>query len=418
MQKFPKSFWYFAGSQLITNLSDGITTITLTLLTLSVSVSSSHLGYVMAALSAPWFLLSIAAGIVIDRQGAYQTAKRANGLRALAFFLFAAFSVFGKLSIPLLAVFAFLMGTLEVLCDNSHSIFLPRILEKDQLEKANSIVSTAELASNKFIGVNLGSLFSMLSGTLSLCATGICYVMSCLFLSLSKRAGRGTPREAAYRPAPSPSRLTGKSFLSDVSFGLLYLFRKKDIGFFVLIGFILNLTAGMQLAFYILYITETLHYSQQVYSLLISFAGIGSLLGGVAVYFVIDRFGRYHVLVFCCAAVFFQFLFRYGTASLLPLFAASLLEGLSITAVNTISMSHRQREIEQECMGKVMATTRFLIVGATSLGSLAGGWAAESISYPVLGLAMGAASFLTVAFCTVKLKPYLKTGSKRKGETA
>ena len=42
-------------------------------------------------------------------------------------------------------------------------------------------------------------------------------------------------------------------------------------------------------------------------------------------------------------------------------------------------------------MGKVMATTRFLIVGATSLGSLAGGWAAESISYPVLGLAMGAA---------------------------
>lgn len=114
----------------------------------------------------------------------------------------------------------------------------------------------------------------------------------------------------------------------------------------------------------------------------------------------------------------FQFLFRYGTASLLPLFAASLLEGLSVTAVNTISMSHRQREIEPECMGKVMATTRFLIVGATSLGSLAGGWAAESISYPVLGLAMGAASFLTVAFCTVKLKPYLKTGSKRKGETA
>lgn len=407
MSQFEKRFWYFAGSQFITNLSDGITIITLTLLTLSISDAPLHLGFVMSALSAPWFILSVFSGIVIDRHGAYIIAKKANCIRSVLFFVFSIVILFNKANIPLLVIFSFMVGTLEVLCDNSHSIFLPRIVKKEDIEKANSIVSTAELASNKFIGVNIGSIISKMSGALSLIITSALYLCSFICLNFSEKVSKDSRYADAYTYSPVDSKMTFKSFKENISFGIKYILTHNGIGLFVLIGIVFNFTMGMQLSFYILYIVNTLGFSQQTYSFLISFSGIGALLGGALIYLFLNKYGRFKVLVASSLLVLLQFVLKYAAVSLLSLIVASVLEGFTIIVINTISMSYRQRMIEQKCIGKVMSSTRFLIVGATSLGSFVGGYVAEVVSYNELGMLIGIFTFIVALICSLRLKSYV-----------
>ena len=53
---------------------------------------------------------------------------------------------------------AFLLGLAEVLRDNTAQTLMPSIVDKENLEKANSRMWSAESLTNSFIGPPLGSL--------------------------------------------------------------------------------------------------------------------------------------------------------------------------------------------------------------------------------------------------------------------
>jgi len=398
LKKLPLKFWFFATSQLISNLADGMVIIIITLLTSRITNSPSIMGIVIAALGLPWFLFSLFAGPIIDQKGAYHVIKHANLARGMIFGIFIVLVVLNLFNIYVLVLFAFLLGVFEMLSDNSYSVMLPEIINSEFLEQANSVTSTAEIVTNKFFGINLGAFLLGISTIIALTINSVLFLLSVLFLVLTFRWNAKKKSflqkvdeeqvkiiERKFNPNKGL-----KQYINDILFGLSYIMKQKKLILLVLMGFAWNYSLGVQRSFMVLYLKNQLNFTEQFFSLTLSIAGLGGIIGGLTVGFLIMKAGRFKVLALGLILCVSQYFLRYTMVSGVTIIVAALFEGCADIYYNTIAVSYRQRVIPKEYLGRITTTLRFILIGSISLGSITGGFVAEVVNYQILGTILGA----------------------------
>lgn len=389
-RKLPLHFWPFAISQLISNLADGMTLLVITLLTSRLTNLSSTLGIVISALGIPWFLFSIFAIPIIDNIGAYYVIRYANFSRAFILIFLAILSYFNLLTIPILAIAAFLIGSFEVLCDNSHSVILPEIIDIKLLEKANSITTTAEVVSNKFIGVNLGSILISISIVIGLGVNSVLYLITPFLLIISKYLSKRVVFVTGFnKPEVEIKNFSIRRFFIEISYGISYIFNYKNLFLIMLIRTIWNFVFGIQQSFFVIYIKDILNFSEQFYGILISVAGLGGLVGGLVFNFIFDKFGRYNIILISIILYAGEYIIKYSFKNVYIIVIAVFLEGFADLLCSTIAVSYRQKFVPKEYQVRVATTLRLVVMGAISIGTLSGGFLAEFISYNKLGKILG-----------------------------
>lgn len=377
----------------ISNVGDGIDATALPLLAASLTEDPLLFAGVATASRLPWLLFALQAGALADRLDRRRLMMAVNVVRTVLLGILGTAVLLGTANVWLLYVVAFGLGSAEVLFDTSAQAFLPRIVERDQLERANGLQMGLETVANQFVGPPLGGLLFATAAALPiLLDAGTFLVAAGLLALVSARAGAAAvrPGEAgALDPAPGadPAAATAgrrtdtappRTVREDIKEGLAWLrghvlLRSLAVllglmnGSFMLFGSILALFA-----------LQVLDLDEVQFGLLLTAMAVGSVAASVVAARVVERLGRGPTLWTTLLASVLLPVVQGLTSNVWVFAAASVVFGASAVLWNVITVSLRQSIIPDHLLGRVNAVYRFLGWGAMPVGAFLGGVLADA----------------------------------------
>ena len=373
------AFWRLYAGSAVANLADGVNRVALPLLATTLTRDPVPVAGLTSLAFLPWLLFALPAGAVVDRVDRKRAMAVANAVRALALGGLAATVLTGTASLVVLYVVAFSVGVAETVYDSAARAMLPQVVRRDQLDRGNGLLTTAEEASQGFLGAPLGSLLFALAVAAPLFTTAGGFLLAgLLVLTIA-----GT-----HRPARAPGPRT--SIRRDVAEGVGWLWRHRFLRGLTLVSAGTSLVQSMTTGVLVLFALDHLDVDEAGYGLLLTAAGIGAVVGGLVAAPLARRIGRTATLVVgaVLSAVALGAVAFTGNAVV-----AGVLFGVETAGVlfwNVLTMSLRQALIPEELFGRVQGGYRTLVWGGIPLGALLGGVLAGATTVPTVFVVAGA----------------------------
>jgi MFS family permease len=320
--RLPRAFHYLWSASLIATLGDGALLAAIPLLAKSLTTDPQLVAGAATAATAPWLLLSLVGGAVVDRYDRRRLMTLAQVCQVLLVGAVATVAAFGLTRLWMLYVLAFGLGAADVLFTSASQAFVPSLVGRDRLEKANGRIITAQQVSQQFAGPPLGAALFAFAVPLPFWLNTVTFTVSVLLIMRIRPVGR-PPRTGAPR-----------SIGSEIGEGLRWLARNR-------LPRVLTLGAGAA-NFRVIALLG----ARQV--------AIGAQVICPLTWIAIGTIGRDPVTVVALFAVF----------------------SICISLWSVVALSARQRLIPDELLGRVTSASRMLSYGAIPLGSLAGGYIA------------------------------------------
>jgi MFS family permease len=404
---YHKLFW----ASVVSNLGDGMATIAYPWLASAVTRDPLLVALVLVAQRLPWLIFTLPAGVITDRVDRRKVMVLMDSLRAVLT-LVVAFAVLGNQgSLPgpkeldtvvgtrtglylLVLIATLLLGSAEVLRDNSAQTLMPNLVHPTQLEKANGRLWSIEAITNTFVGPPLGSILLLGAFSLPFFVDAGTFFVSAALLALIPGVFR------AERAPDADVRST--SFRSELAEGVRWLMGHSLLRPMAIILGLMNAATAASGATFVLYSQEVLGIGPFLFSILTLGGAVGGLVGGNVASFVSRRFGSGT----CLAAVL---LISTLTAVVTALVASWPVVMLMFTVTslvgilwNVITVSLRQTIIPPHLLGRVNSVYRFFAWGMMPIGAAVGGATVAVVStFASRGTALRATWMLDAAIHAV-----------------
>ena len=390
-------YWKLWVASVVSNLGDGVSTIAYPWLASALTRNPIHIAAVTVVTRLPWLLFSLPAGVVTDRVDRRKLAAWMDVFR-FVFSVGIALAVFlteGQLSTPddiasgaasppdvagilliLVYLAALLLGTAEVFRDNSAQTLLPSIVHKDQLEVANGRMWGAEMVMNSFVGPPLAGVLLAISFSLPFFLDAGTFAVAAALVFLI--AGEFRAKQDSDEP------VLPATFWTDMKEGLRWLWGHPLFRPMALALGILNGTAMMALATFVLFAQEVLELDATRFGLLTTGVALGGVIGALTGHRVSRVLGQGGSLFTTILAGAVSLLISGLTSSFWVFWAMGLVSALTGTLWNVITVSLRQSLIPDRILGRVNSVYRFVGWGMMPIGSLLGG-IVVAVTEPLLG---------------------------------
>ncbi|MFW6720542.1 MFS transporter [Streptomyces sp. MAR4 CNY-716] len=397
----------------VTNLADGVVKMALPLLAVRAGGSPAQVTGVALAISLPWLLVALHAGVLVDRVDRRRLLWITNVLRLLAMVPLLAAAASGDLSIALLAAAGAAVGIADVVASTAATALVPAAVPPAGRDKANAWMAGAETVFSEFAGPFVGGLLIALGAGYALGATWVAYAAAALVLLLLVgrfRAGAarasgaggadgadGAGGAAAYEgdgPAAAPATTVN----GQIAEGLRYLWQHRLLRSLSLILTVLSGTWGAWLALIPLYATRDMGLTPGEYGVLLSALGIGGLLGAVTVTRLNRLLGRRRVMLADLFGTAAMAAVPALTADARAVAVAAFLGGLGGTLWTVNSRTVIQRAVPDAMLGRFSSANRMFAWGAMPLGAGLVGLLAELAGPRAAFGFFAVASALTVPF--------------------
>lgn len=359
------------------------------LLTLSLTKDERLIAGVSFCSMIPWLVLSLPAGVYIDRFDRRKMMVIANFIRAALFGLIAFSAATGSLSIWIFMAILIGVGCCEVIFDMSAQAFLPQIVPDHLLEKANGRLSSLELITNTFIGLPLGAWAFVFAVGVPFGVDAASFALAAAFVA--------TIRIPSSEVAVNNSREVRNSFKADLIEGLRWLWSNKLIRTLAIMLGITNMTTMFGDAIFVKYAAEELGVTGRAYGFLLALTAIGSILGGLLGDKIAKRLGIAQSIVYSYFVFGFVGIIYFFMPYVWAVAIAATLMGLAGTTWNVVTVSLRQRVIPTELFGRVNSVYRFIGTGSIGIGALIGGQIAYSTNLRMPFLAAAVLGLLALA---------------------
>jgi MFS family permease len=361
-------FWRLWAASTISNLGGGMSGAAFALLAAGLTRNPSLVAALTFAFTAPWLLFGLHGGALVDRLDRRRVMVSVNVARAVVVGMLALAVATEDVSLPLLYAVAFLLGASETLYDNAAQSLVPALVPRERLDAANGWLLTAERLTNEFIGPPIGGLLFAVAAWAAIASDAVGWALAAALLFGVR--GRFRPSQAE---APPRASLT-----ADVREGLVWLWHNPPLRALAATVALLGLVDTAWFAILVLFSIELLDVGPAGYGLLVAAGGLGAIMGSLLAAPLSRAYGRGGALV----------------VSLVVAAAAQTGVGLSSTAViagvllgvsgfafgvwNVAAVSLRQALAPNWLLGRVHSAYRFLGVGASAVGALAGGVVADA----------------------------------------
>ena len=380
--KLGSKYWRLWSASAISNLGDGITSVAYPWLASAVTRSPLLIAIVGFASRLPWLVFTLFAGVISDRFDRRKIILRMDLVRGFLTVIVALVVMWKQSELPklndlaggltvdtnyfiysVLVITALLFGLAEVLRDNTAQTILPSIVEKENLEKANSRLWTAESLTNTFIGPPLGSLIIGIAIFLP-----FWFDAASFFIAVALIASiAGSFKAVSDAPA------TKVNFRADIKEGFSWLWNHKFFRNLAIILGLLNFTGTLVGATYILFAQEVLKVDVKIFAILGIAGAIGGLIGSSFGDKISKKLGGGPTLKFALITGPVGAIIIGLTNSWIVVFIVTAIESLSAVLWNLITVSLRQSVIPSHLIGRVNSVYRFFGWGTIPLGMIFGG---------------------------------------------
>jgi MFS family permease len=325
----------------------------------------------------PWLLFAIPAGTLVDRVNRRTAMAAANVFRALMVATLGLSVVTDQASLPLLYVVAFLLGCAETVYDSAARAVLPGVVSRAQLERGNSLLTSAESVGNIFLGAPVGAWLFAVAIAMPFWANAIAYLAAALLVL--GVVGRFKPvREA------------GSTMRQDTVEGLRWLAQHRFLRRLMVITGISAFAHTLPQGILVLYALQDLGLDERGFGFALAGAGVGAILGSLVSPTVTRLLGRTNAMgvaqSLSALAILLMAFWQHPVGGP-ALYAASA--GM-ISMFNVQIMSVRQALIPEHLFGRVQGAYRTAIWGGIPLGMLGGGllggWLGLPAVFAVSGL--------------------------------
>ncbi|MBO0916230.1 MFS transporter [Streptomyces laculatispora] len=338
----------------------------------------------------PWLLIGLPAGAWVDRMRRRPIMQICN---LVPLVLLASVPVAGWLGIltmtQLLAV-ALVNGFAAVFFGISYKVYVPSIVEPEDLQEANAKLQGSESVA-QVAGLGGGGLLAQAFGATSgLLANSATFLVSALCLS-GIRSKEPVPEKPAERPA----------LVQDIKEGLRFAFKDPYLRVLTLYGTATNLVLTAEAAVLPYFILRGLGIPEGATGWLLASSSIGGILGATTAKRVIARFGSARgLLVATVLSAPFALLIPLTNKDwrLSALVVGSAVLSLGVVLANVIQGAFRQRYCPPQLLGRVSASISVANFGVIPIGSVLGGG---------LGTVLGLRPALWVLTAGLALTPLL-----------
>lgn len=380
--KLGNSFWRLWSASAISNLGDGIAAVAYPWLASSVTRSPLLIALIGFASRAPWLIFTLFAGVLSDRFNRKKILIAMDLFRgaltvgvAIAVTLSASrlpdLSALNEISslntdwllYSILLIASIFFGMAEVLRDNTAQTFMPLVVEKEKLEKANGRLWSAESLTNTFIGPPIGSFLVAIAIFLPFWIDAASFfIAAAVIASIS----------GSFAPA-NEGKSEKINFKAEIKVGFAWLWNHQLFRTLAIVLGCMNFTGALIGATFILFAQEVLHTSVQVFAILGTAGAIGGLLGSTFGPRLSEKLGSGPALrLALISAPLFNLAIAF-TSSWQLLWVLTVFEMFIAVLWNLITVSLRQSTIPTELFGRVNSVYRFFAWGSIPLGVLAGG---------------------------------------------
>jgi len=363
-QPWPRSFVALWAATAATNLTDGVVKIGLPLVAVSLTDSLGAVAAVTALMTLPWLLFSLPAGVVADRVDRRRLMVVLNIVRVLVSIVMVLLITTDALTLPLLYVSVFALGTCEAFIDTTRMSVVQMVVPRTQLERGYGRLTATETVTNEFAGPPLGGALAGLSLALVMGWGSIGYLLAAVALMLMVGTYRPTARE-------DPAHGLGRpSVAHEIGQGLRYVWEQRTLAVLLAAAGISSACWAGWLAIMPAYaLRGPLQLTTTGYGLLVGALGVGGLIGALSTDRLRRLLGRRNLLIASLVAATAMML-APAAIELTPLVVAgAVLGGIGAGAWNVGYSTMRALVVPDEMMGRYSGVSRLVSFGAMPLGA-------------------------------------------------
>src|SRR6185437_3598834 len=307
-------------SEFMSSFGNGVRLAAFPLLAATLSRSPGAVAAVTAVQGLPWLLLGAGAGVIVDRVDRRRLMVIADIARAALIAALAVAVLADAAGLALIYLTAFGTGVGSALRSTAAVTCVPRMVEPDDLDKANARLAAGQILAFELAGPAAGGWlfgvaavlpFTVNAGTLGIAVLLLLTLPAVFAAPPRPEPGAARPRLAAARP--------------DLAEGLRWVWRHPDIKDVTIMAGVVSAMDAAWFAVFVLYVAKVLHQPPGAYGMLI-------------------------------AAAVFQ-VFRIW----------------ALTQFNVTAVTMRQRQVPDALLGRVTSVYGTVTQGAEALGALAGG---------------------------------------------
>ena len=382
-KKLGSSYWKLWTATAISNLGDGVSMVAYPWLASAVTRSPILIAAAGFASRLPWLIFTLHAGVLTDRFDRRKLIVAMDFMRGLLTVFVGLVVFFNKDSFPALdelttitnletnwpiyftlLVTAFLFGLAEVLRDNSAQTLMPSVVDKENLEKANGRMWSAESLTNSFIGPPLGSLLIGIAIFIPFFFDAVSFFFAVALIASLK----GT-----FKPVADDKPREKINFKAEIKEGYVWLWAHPLLRPMAIILGSMNGLGTMVGATFILFAQEVLETSVFTFALLGTAGAVGGTVGGLLAPKISAKLGSGRSLAMTLAAAPIGSLIIALTTTWQVVWVVVVFETFFAILWNTITVSLRQSIIPTHLLGRVNSVYRFFAWGSIPIGMFVGG---------------------------------------------
>ncbi|MFF1945970.1 MFS transporter [Rhodococcus qingshengii] len=354
----------------ISGIGNGITTVVLPILALTnLNATNFEVGLLAAAVWLPWLIVGLPAGAWIDRLRRRPIMIACHGISAV---LFASVTVawwFEMMTYWHLLAVALLTGTATVFFQTAYHSYLPTILAREDLTEGNAKIQGAE-AATRVAGPTIGGIVvSAFGAAVGLFVDAWTFVICLVCILLIRTREPATVRETSQEPP--------ESLRHQIAIGMRFVFRDPYLRPIIIYGTVLNLGLTGFTTIQIIFLLTSLEVDTAIVGVLIAVTGMGGIVGSLIARPLGRRFGTARS-VLVCQLVTGPFVLLAPLAEpgirLLLFCVGGFVMVAGVVSCNVVLGSFRQTYCPPELLGRVVATSMFVLHSSIPLGALLAGF--------------------------------------------
>jgi MFS family permease len=363
--------------------------------------TATDVGLVKAAGVAPYLAVGLLAGVLVDRARRKPLLVGTDLGRAVVLAGIPLLAVTGGLSVAGLAALMVVFGVLAVLNAAAHQSFLPRLVSRELLPRANARLEQSDAVARTTGPLLGGGLIAAIGAPLAVVGDAVSYALSGLLIA-------ATP---VTDPRPEP---TSRSVISEIREGASWVYRHPTLRPLALSTHGWFLFNAVFVTVYVPYALLDLGIGATGLGVTFALAGAGALLGSSASETLGCRAGipatvaGARVLEAVGIAAVAGAAGTGGVTAVAIAAVGQFFFGLGLGAEGPIEMSYRQAVTPDRLQGRMNATMRSLNRSAVVVGAPLGGLFADVVGLrAALWLAAGG---IAAAGCLLAVSGFRAAG--------